>query len=235
MKYIIDSLFPRRSLHLCAGASGAGKTILLLETMTRWSRGEPVFGHASHPEPWLYVSGDRSAEDVQRKIASLGIASRDVPFLPAYATGKPTMDWEKIFNQILDTKSRVVVWEGFGRYVADNAGGRIIDAWLEQITCQIQKNDITLIGVVEQPKMKPRDKYPIPRQRISGPAAWGHHTSTVVLVEFKNEKQASDPRRIVHIIVQDGGAPLEFDATLVDGHFRLLNPHNPHFPDLSCI
>lgn len=224
MSYIIDQLFPRRALHLCAGASGAGKTILLLETFAcHWAQGRDVFGYKSYPESWLYVSGDRSAEDVWRKVDSLGIPRTAVPFLPAYATGKPTLDWEKIFNQILATGAKTVIWEGFGRYIADNAGGRVVDAWLEQVTCQIQKHDITLIGVVEQPKMKPRDKYPIPRQRISGPAAWGHHSSTVVLVEFKNEKQSSNPGRIVHIIVHDGGAPIELEATLEGGHFHVVD------------
>lgn len=220
--FIVDDLFPRRALHLIAGASGAGKTIWVLETMTAWAKGQDVLGHKSHPEPWAYVSGDRSEDDVWRKVDSLSIPRADVPLVPAYATGKDTLDWEKIFNQVLEREAKVVVWEGFGRYVRDNAGGRAIDAWLERMTYYILQHDLTLFGIVEQPKMKPRDKYPIPRQRISGPAAWGHHSSTVVLIEFFNEKLSSDSRRKMHVIVHDGGAPQEFNATMATGHFTII-------------
>jgi RecA-family ATPase len=221
-KFIIDNLFPRRSLHIVAGASGAGKTVFLLSMMTAWARGESVLGFASHPEPWLYVSGDRSEEDVMSKLDSLGIPRTDIPLLPAYATGKNTLDWQKIFVQILDTQAKVIVWEGFGRYVPDNAGSRIVDAWIEQVTYQAQKHDLTIIGIAEQPKMKPRDKYPNPRQRISGPAAWGHHTSTVVLIEPTNEKKPSDPHRTIYFIVHDGGAPIEVQAVFEDTRLKLL-------------
>jgi hypothetical protein len=219
MSDIVDTLFPRRALHIVAGASGAGKSIWLLETMTAWAKGQAVLGCVSHPEPWVYVSGDRSEEDVWRKVDGLGILRADVPLLPAYATGKNTFDWEHIFCQIVDSGAKTVVWEGFGRYVPSSAGGRVVDAWLEQVTYHAQKNDLTILGVTEQPKMKPRDKYPIPRQRISGPAAWGHHSSTVVLIEHLNERIPSNPGRILYIITHDTGSPREFKASLATGHF----------------
>jgi hypothetical protein len=220
--FIIDPLFERRTVHIVAGASGAGKTIWLLETMTKWARGEDVMGFKSYPEPWLYVSGDRSGEAVWRKIDCMGLNRSEIPLLPAYATGHNTLDWEKIFVQILDSGAKTIVWEGFGRYIPSNAKGNAVDIWIEQIIYQAEKNDLTIIGVCEQPKMKPRDKYSNPRQRISGPAAWGHHTSTTILIEPADEKTPSNPNRVLYCIIHDGGAPKELRATMKDNHLVFL-------------
>ena len=222
-RYIVDGIFFAPAIHLVAGASGVGKTSWLLDTLVnQWAVGLPVLGGAAHPEPWAYVSGDRSRLDAEHRIMSLGLPLASVPLIPAYAVGTyDTMDWEKVLIEVTKTGARTVVWEGFGRYVGDNAKGTKVDRWLEGMTMQALRNDLCIIGVVEQPKMKPRDKYPIPRQRVSGPAAWGHHTQTIILIEAENERVPTNPNRVLYVLSHDS-APQQFKATIAGGHFTII-------------
>lgn len=222
-RYIVDGIFSAPGIHLVAGASGAGKTTWLLETLVNeWQAGLPVFGCVSHPEPWAYISGDRSEDDVWKRVTSLNLPRSVIPLIPAYAlpNGKRVNE-EQAVEWALQRGAKTLVWEGFGRYVGDNAKGTKVDQWLEFMTYICIKNDLCIIGVVEQPKMKPRDKYLIPRQRVSGPAAWGHHTQTVVLIEAENERDPRNPFRVVHILSHDI-QPLRFRATMATGHFVVL-------------
>lgn len=220
-RYIVDGIFSAPGLHLVAGASGAGKTTWLLETfVNEWSVGRPVLGYPSHPEPWAYVSGDRAEQDVWKRVAALAIAPAVIPLIPAYALDKYTSE-EDVLARVLDRGAKTVVWEGFGRYVGDNAKGTKVDRWLEWMTHYAMKWDLTIIGVVEQPKMKPRDRYLIPRQRVSGPAAWGHHTQTIVLIEAENERDPRNPMRLLHVLSHDI-QPLRFRATMATGHFVVV-------------
>jgi len=225
MADIVDKILPRRRVHLITGPSGSGKTRFILETMVKWHKGEDFWGFKSFPEPWIYVSGDRSKEEAESAAESLGLSPGDIPLLAAYATGVDTLDWEKIFNAIIASGKKVIVWEGFGRYVGANPKGFVIDRFLENVIHQVQKYDLAIIGIVEEPKMRPKDRYGNPRQRISGPVAWGHHCSTIITIEPLDEKSPSNPRREIWIIPHEKNvAPMRLVASLADGHMTILPP-----------
>jgi hypothetical protein len=221
--FIVEGLWAKRGIHLVSGPSGAGKTTWILPTMVDWAAGNPLCFNGnyfiSHPEPWVYISGDRSAEVARRKIDELGLTGK-VPLLAAYATGRE-MDWERVLNLALEQKYKVLVWEGFGRYVKGDKAS-VLDRWLEQVTYQAISFDLTIIGIVEQPKMKPKDRYIIPRQRISGPAGWGHAAGTIILIEYANDKDPSDPSRKMFVIPHEATAPIEVNATIAGGVFQIL-------------
>ena len=223
MADIVDKILPRRRVHLLCGPSGSGKTRFMLDAMVAWAKGQDFLGYKSFPEPWLYVAADRSGEEVKAAINALTLAGEDVPVMPAYAIGTDTLDWERVFNAILGTGRKVIVWEGFGRYVGANPKGHIVDRFIEQLTYRVQKHDLTLIGIVEQPKMKPKDRYGNPRQRISGPVAWGHHCSTVITIEPIDEDNPSNPKREIWVIPHENNvAPQRLIATLASGHVVVL-------------
>lgn len=229
MSDIIERIFPEQSIHLVAGPTGAGKTRWLIEMLLEWEQGHPVFGFRSNPRPWLYVSGDRPMHQARATIQSLGIDPARVPILEAFGIVPPIGVLE-----ILETAEKrnagLLVWEGFGNYVESNWGSSKVKQWLNMITWRLwhkqdgsKRSPLTIIGVMEQPKMRPKDKYANPRQRISGPAAWGHTAETIVIIEHADETCQNDLRRI-GIFPHTHGGPMEFRATLETGHFVLLPP-----------
>ena len=227
MSDIVDTLLPEQAIHLLAGPTGAGKSRWLLEMLQDWQAGKDVLGYKSHPRQWLYVSGDRQQIEVERTLTSLGIAHTSVPIMPAFGV-MPIMGALGILEEAEKRQAELLVWEGFGKYVESNAGGTAVTRWLNMITWrlshtqtgQMRFKPLTIIGVMEQPKMKPKDKYTNARQRISGPAAWGHSASTIILVEH-GDQYCRGPKRTLEIVPRDGG-DLSFKATLTTGHFTII-------------
>lgn len=229
MADIVDKIFPEQTIHLVAGSTGAGKSRWLLEWLADWQQGKAVIdGHTSHPVPWLYVSGDRSEKEANATIADLGINPSTIPLLPAFGIMPPIGPLGIL--EIAEKKDiGLLVWEGFGQYVESNAGSSKVKAWLNMIVWRLshtqpghqRKRPLTIIGVMEQPKMKPRDKYQNARQRISGPAAWGHTASTIVLVEHALPS-CKGPDRKLEIYPHHGGSELLLNASLATGHFTIV-------------
>lgn len=200
--YLIDTILPKRRVHLIAGASDAGKTRFLLPMFVDWSRGLQVAGQDSHPVPWLYVSGDRNQEEVEETIKSLGYSDKDIPFWAAWGKGSPpalfsiierARKWEPV--------PELLVIEGFSGLTTTRPED--VRCFLANATayCEPSKDfpkGLTIVGVCESPKMKSNEKYGNPRQRVSGVAAWGHYSSTIFVVENaeKDEAYESDERTI---------------------------------------
>lgn len=226
----IEGILPAGCIHLVAGPTGSGKTRWLLSMLQQWERGDTVFGHRCHPCKWLYVVADRSKPETEATISSLGIDPATIPILPAFA---PLRTCSEILDIAEKVEAKLLVWEGFGQYVGSNARHAEVRQWLSTMTQTIQQNKdnspreqpLTIIGVMEQPKMKPRDIYQNPRQRISGVATWGHSCSTLFMVEHFEDDCKGPFRRIG--IYPRNAEDMEYRATLKGGHFQVLNRLRP--------
>jgi hypothetical protein len=182
--------------------------------------------YPTHPVPWLYVSEDRQESEAWDTIDALGISRSNIAMVPAFA---PLRGVGYVLDAADSLKKDLIVWEGFGSYVGERAAGPAVKAWLSTMTQALRinpangrprPNPLTIIGIMEQPKMKPKDQYPNPRQRVSGPAVWGHSTSTIVLVEFAN-KFCSGPDRKLGIYPRNAPEIIRA-ATLATGHFVII-------------
>ena len=188
-EFLIDCILPKREISLVAGPSGAGKTRWLLNMLVNeWQRGMPVLGYESHPCKWVYVASDRSLASVHRTLRDIGINPESINIIPAW--GKDSKSLPQIFDAIKASGAGLAVIEGFGGY-AEEGTPNAVRKYLRAVQHMIECDDITPIGVVESPKMKPHDTYENPRQRVSGAAAWAHYTETIFLVE---PEDVSDPR-----------------------------------------
>lgn len=220
--YLIDQILQAHQPHIMGGPSAAGKTRWLLETFVKWSRGVPVLGHTSHGGPWLYVNSDRNQEDLDEIIRSLGIPKHLVPTLPAWDL---RLGYTGIIDHIQRVRPQLVIWEGFDHLAGDRANSFIVTNLLQRVSDDMLKLDFTLIGVNERPKMKPRDKYTNPRERISGPAAWARHAGTIFLLEFGVESNPDDPSRKFYVCSRHGGGNKTYEGAMTpDGHIVILDP-----------
>lgn len=220
--FLVEGIWPSREIHLIAGPSGAGKTKWLLETLVGWSAGLPVLGKRSHPVPWVYISADRSAEGTKRSVDSMGIEPHRVPFIAAW-------DRRLTLSQILDEAKReaaqLIVLEAFGSFVDPPAGFHQVKNLMAAVSDVLRREDMTLIGVMESPKMKPKERYENPRQRISGVAAWAHFAETIIIIEPANPK-AVGPERHLWLCPREGGPITQYDAIL-SNRFQIIGPVLP--------
>jgi hypothetical protein len=102
--------------------------------------------------------------------------------------------------------------ESYGSFVEHPATSTMVKAHLQASSKMCMMHDLTILGVMESPKMKPSERYSNPRQRISGVASWGHFSETVMLVEPIPGSESS-PQRVLHICPRNGQAleiPMEF-------------------------
>lgn len=209
MSDLIDILLPRHRVHVLGGVSDAGKTRFIIPAMLDFASGKPLFAHTSHPVPWAYVSGDRSLQEAHDTISSMDINPATISIIPAF--GKEN----KKFNQIIEAASllrpcpQLLIIEGFQDLPVGDFR-RDVRTFLSNANayCQPSKEfplGLTLIGILESPKMKPNEKYSNPRQRISGVSSWGFHTSTVMLLEAaKDDPSYETEYRDIWFCVKNG-------------------------------
>lgn len=221
--YLIDKILQSHQVHILGGPSGAGKSRWLLETFTKWSLGFPVLSYPSHPVPWMYVNSDRNQEDLDEILRSLEIPRHNIPILPAWDLA---LGYSGVMDAVTKAKAKFIVWEGFGNLAGDRPNSFTVTNLLRTITRDLQKHDMTLLGTNEQPKMKPSERYLNPRQRIAGPAAWAHHSSTVFLLEFGREGKPEDPARHLYVCPRHGANMVYEAAMTKTGRVVVLDPNS---------
>lgn len=172
----LKTLLSKHRVHLLGGVSDAGKTSFILPAMIAWS------------PRWAYICGDRSELDADDKFKQLGIQPSTVPLIPAY--GRAFKNWHQLVQEIehWNPQPEYIVFEGFQRRCRNHNRPGDVFEFLNEIDAYLQPTKqfpagLTVLGITESPKQKPREKYADPRQRISGCSAWASHASTVFVLE----------------------------------------------------
>ena len=210
----LQNLLTPRRVHLLGGVSDAGKTRFVIPAVANWT-GAPS---------WVYVVGDRTLEDAQDTMNDMGINPQSIVTVPAFGQHNKSSLMEimcAVENQA--PQAELIVIEGFQDFCPGTGTKRDVREYLSNAHAYLGKtrahpNGLTILGVVESPKLKPTERYSDPRQRISGPAGWGYHASTVMLIEpaDKNDSMAV-PERIMWICHKG------VQRRKVDGTFDALN------------
>lgn len=206
-KYLVDPILPTHEIHLVAGSSNVGKSRWLFNMLLEWEQGKPVLGLPSTPVPWCYVTADRSLASVHRTFADMGISPHAINVIPAF--GQDYKNWTSIIQAVVNSKAQMAVIEAFGSFVRPPGLSHQVKFFLNEVGCMLpptngNRNGLTIIGVMESPKLKPGERYKDPRQRVSGVATWAHFTETIFLIERLNPDKPSDPNRVLYVSPKQG-------------------------------
>lgn len=190
---------PNELVHLIGGASGAGKTRWLLSTLKEMENGGSMFGYSIEPFTWAYAAADRPLSEVRVTLESIGLDPYRMNLIPAFGANSKIL--ADIYNEAIDLEVNFLVIEAFASFAQGEtmANSRVVKYFLESVQRYIEARELTIIGVVESPKMKPKDKYKNPRQRISGAAGWAHYSSTIMMVELEDESDPNNRNRLLYI------------------------------------
>lgn len=189
-EWIIEDLIPANLVSLVGGPSGAGKTRWLMEMIDKqWSQGHSVFGHKSFARPYVYASDDRPELSYRRTFRKMGLEAS----LPAFSCVDLNLETqEQVFKYAVKNfpEARVLIVEGFGGMVPQGKGDYTsVKKFLKKSFQLCTNHNLTLIGVVHSPKMKPDEKYSNPRERVLGSMAWAAFTETIIMVEFDEQER----------------------------------------------
>jgi hypothetical protein len=200
--FIVDRILPKREIHLFGGPSHSGKTTLLLQIIDAWRQGKDVFGHPSHPAPFVYMSCGRSAESAQSTLKRIGIDPDTFPLISTVDDGEcKTFDQAYAIARKCEHDIEVLFIDGI-HYICPGKENNLKDVseFLAYVTRRLQELSLTLIGVGHSSKVKGDERFSNPRERFLGSSAWGTGSSTMILVERDRPDELQNNKRKVLVM-----------------------------------
>jgi RecA-family ATPase len=209
MADIIDSIIPAEEVSILAGASGAGKTTLIMQLLTALQANALVWGHAGRPNLRLgYIAADRTWKSYQKTaaLANLDLGAIQVRALVNDAAinlhdfeRSPIDELERLIGTMLPVDLIVVdplvVFLG-----VDTNKYHLNAARLIRLNRLCMANKVTLLGTHHATKARSDFSFKRAQDRISGTSALLGFTSTQLFLASPEETGRSDGYYEWHIV-----------------------------------
>jgi RecA-family ATPase len=206
---IIDAILPAQEVSILAGASGAGKTTLIMQTLSALQANTPVWGHSTQSNLRLgYIAADRSWRSYQKtaSMASLDLSSIQVrTLIDDQAVNlkdferSPIDELERLIGTMLPVDLIVVdplvVFLG-----VDTNKYHLNAARLIRLNRLCLANRVTLLGTHHATKARSDYTFKRAQDRISGTSALLGFTSTQLFLASPEETGRPDGLFEWHII-----------------------------------
>lgn len=185
-------LFAKRSLHLIQGSSGTLKTSFALTMLRAQERCEEFIGRGTWGERYLVVWQDRSEEELERQLDNMSIPRDEVPYVVP-TPEQQALHVDKALEQIWDAqkiKPDVMLVEGIDLWAnCDVKEMTHVRSLATNVRTFAKEQEVSVIATLGMPKMKPRERYTVPRDRAFGSSAWARVADTVVDITLDEETQ----------------------------------------------
>lgn len=187
-EFLIEGILPAHEVHLLGGSSGSGKTTFMFQTLlAEWQQGNSVFGHASHPVPYVYISMDRSRSSVNRTLQRLGLAGQITRMVCQEDLKENSTGVDQVIADALKLYpgSKLIIIEGFQLLVGDKGNAYTAVARTLKMAARIcTKNKLTIIGICHSPKIRAEEGFQHPREMLLGSVSWGAYSDTVIILSL---------------------------------------------------
>lgn len=229
MPEIIESILPEKEVSILAGASGAGKTTLIMQALAAMQKGQEVFGHRCPADLRIgYIAADRSWRSYQRtaEMSSLDLSKIGVRALiddPAINLNNfeksPLDELERLIGSLLPLDLVVVdplvVFLGVDTNKYHLSAARLI-----RLNKLCLANDITILGTHHATKARSDYSFKRAQDRISGTSALLGFTSSQLFLAAPEETGRDDGFYEWHVISHHA-PPKVLLLSRKDGVFRL--------------
>lgn len=200
--FLVDTILPTQEVHLIGGPSGSGKSTWLLQFIESWRAGKPLLGYPSHPEPFVYLSADRSDRSVRRIFERLKLTPEDFRFETAMSISSQSLIL--VLNELRRRHPDTTVFfiEGFQSFTPQHKMNDygIVANFLTTLLRYCTEHKITIFGVCHATKTKKDEGYENPRQRLNGSVAWAAYSETIIFIEPANPSDPNDSSRRVMVL-----------------------------------
>jgi len=217
-KSYIDGLFKKRTVNLICGGSGSGKTTLgfqIYKALTSLSHNEFLGRTSNNKAAWAYISADRAVDEVKETQERMGVE------FPVFSCIDMDMVGKALVGEIIPRlpkfygyRPNFIYIDSFHTFFRGKPFDNIeVALWLTGLAAYCKKKNITILGAVHSAKEKIGMGYAAPREKISGGAAWGGFTATILTLEMAGKP--GDGKRKLTILTRnapDEVINLEFDS-----------------------
>ena len=219
-----DGWFPLGDVSLVGGASGTGKTTWLFQMLHDQKQGRLVLGHQTRTLLFHVLAYDRGKNAFTRTMQRLNLLASDVPTIPLpLAFGADAV--QAIINEIekLQPRLAIIFIEGLDMLIDDANKKSVVSPFMRQLQEVAAHFHIALICSVGAPKAKRGEEYAAKRDKISGSEAWGRNCETVVVLEFAEDDDGTDPQRSLTVLPRNAKAE-KFTLGFQEGRLVQVQP-----------
>ena len=188
---LIDKVLPAQEISILAGASGAGKTTLIMQILALLQRGEDVYGHkAQRGLRIAYIAADRTFRSYQELAEATGVDLERVEVRALVNDPATDMTLDTLFN-IISTFEKplgLVVVDPLPIFLGcDLNKYHQVAARLMRLNTWCRTNEFTMLGTHHATKPRTDFSFQQPQDRISGSSALLGFTSTQLFLADPSE------------------------------------------------
>jgi RecA-family ATPase len=206
---LIPGLLPRHEVSILAGASGAGKTTLIMQALRSALRGESVFGHDAPDGLRIgYIAADRSWQSYKKTAAMVDL---DLTKINARALiDDPTIDLKRFEEAPIEELEHLIasllpcdliVVDPLVVFLGvDTNKYHLNAARLIRLNKLCQANHVSILGTHHATKARSDYGFKRAQDRISGTSALLGFTSTQLFLAAPDETGRDDGFAEWHII-----------------------------------
>ena len=215
-----DVWFPRGSISVIGGSSGAGKSTIMLPLLRAQEKGDRVFGHEGGRLRPLMLCADRGPRSNRRTLDRLGMLDDPIAFevLPPKFDGEAVQAIRDAIEQRLPLPEVVFV-EGADMLVSDPNKGPAVGAFLHGLQSLASHYHVALVLSVGAAKTTPKTRPDQARNGLLGSVFWGRMSDTIAVVDAPGDGTTND--RNLTVLHRETAAE-KFHLTFRDG--RLVRP-----------
>lgn len=201
-KFVVDTLFPTKEIHLIFGPSGAGATTLLLQIIADYSAGRPVLDRfPSHPMPFCLISCAKSLSATRRHMKRLGMDPSQIPHLALSGRRGDDHHFANVYDladRHLDGRLKVLFIDGLSTLCDKVADDKAVTAFMSNIIATCEEHDVTVIATIRASKARSGEGYVSIRERIIGSGAFASFADTKIGIDpVKPSDPANHSRSLV--------------------------------------
>lgn len=189
---------------MLVGASGAGKSMLLLQAIQAWEQGRP-YPIEFEATRVAYVTSDRGGTSVDGRIARLGLKKVEhYNIVNDVSLSKSTITNHELLLSAVMKKLQhpfdLLVLDPIGLFLPAGLNDYHKAAWgMVSMNRFAAKNGMTIIGVHHATKIKTDSDFLRPQDRISGSSALqGYTSSQIILIQGSEKGSEIDQLHIIH-------------------------------------
>ncbi len=206
-EHVIEAIMPCREVHILAGASGAGKTSLIVQMIDDLTEGNPLFGLRTMPVKMAYLCNDRSTDDLTRTFERIN-PKHEIPRYsmlddPNFANISGVLNAITILKT-LHPDVNFVVFDPISTEIVNGNNPQEVGKFLKSLTILAQKLDITILIIHHTAKTKMDAGYASPREKMAGCGAWGGYSNLNMIITPEVEDDPTNEYRYLHILPRNG-------------------------------